>query len=165
MCLSRDEKRSQELSGEALELLGSSDDGHEEEVPEAELRTNREAAEEWKEPPMPGGKVVACESEAGANPFVKRRTESSVTELERGCHVPPVEVSNTEGISLCGAVSWDTKVLPAVHVRSTRVQMAVDDEEEEWLKSVTSRVSCGLQREDEESQLPSRLRKELNSGE
>ena len=32
--------------------------------------------------------------------------------------------------------------------------MAVDDEEEEWLESGTSRVSiCGLQREDEESQL------------
>ena len=58
------------------------------------------------------------------------------------------------------------KVLPAVYVRSTRVQMAVDDEEEEWLESGTSRVSiCGLQREDEESQLPRRLRKELNSGE
>ena len=64
MCLSTDEKRSQELSGEVIEPVGSSDYGHEEEVPEAELRTNREAAEEWKEPPMPGGKMVACESEA-----------------------------------------------------------------------------------------------------
>ena len=67
---------------------------------------------------------------------------------------------------LCGAGSWDTKVLSAVYVRSTRVQMAVDDEEEKRLESGTSRVSiCGLQREDEESQLPRRLRKELNSGE
>ena len=95
MCLLSDEKRSQELSGGALELVGSSDDGHGEEVPEAELRTNREAAEEWKEPPMPGEKVVACESEAGANPFVKRWTETSVTELEEGCCGLPVEVSNT----------------------------------------------------------------------
>ena len=44
--------------------------------------------------------------------------------------------------------------------------MAVDDEEEEWLESGTSRVSiCGLQREDEERQLQRRPRKELNSGE
>ena len=58
------------------------------------------------------------------------------------------------------------KVLPAIHVRSTRVQMAVDDEKEERLESGTSRVSiCGLQREDEESQLQRRPRKELNSGE
>ena len=58
------------------------------------------------------------------------------------------------------------KVLPAIHVRSTRVQMAVDDEEEEWLESGTSRISiCGLQREDEERQLQRRSRKELNSGE
>ena len=58
------------------------------------------------------------------------------------------------------------KVLPAIHVRSTRVQMAVDDEEEERLESGTSRVSiCGLQLEDEESQLPRRLQKELSSGE
>ena len=84
MCLLRDEKRSQELSGGALELVGSSDDGHEEEVPEAELRTNREAAEEWKEPPMPGGKVVACESEAGVKLSLERRIEKSVSELERG---------------------------------------------------------------------------------
>ena len=60
MCLSRDEKRSQELSVEDIEPVDSSDDGHEENVPEAELRTNREAAEEWKQPSMPGGKVVAC---------------------------------------------------------------------------------------------------------
>ena len=42
-CLLRDEKRSQELSGGALELVGSSDDGHEEEVPDAEkpLRLGR----------------------------------------------------------------------------------------------------------------------------
>ena len=43
--------------------------------------------------------------------------------------------------------------------------MAVDDEEEERLESGTSRVSCGLQREDEESQLQMRPWKELNSGE
>ena len=48
MCILRDEKRSQELSGGALELVGLSEDGHEEEVPEAELRTSREAAESWK---------------------------------------------------------------------------------------------------------------------
>ena len=115
---------------------------------------------------MPGGKVIACESGAGAKRFVKRKTETSVTELKRGWCGPPVEVSNTEGISLCGTVSWDTKVLSAVYVRSTRVKMAVNDEEEEWLESGTSRVSiCVLQRKDEESQLPGRLRKELNSGE
>ena len=57
---------SQALSGGALELVGSSDDGHEEEVPEAELRISRETAESWKEQPMLGGKVVACESGAGA---------------------------------------------------------------------------------------------------
>ena len=72
---------------------------------------------------------------------------------------------NTEGISIGGTVSWDMKVLPAIHVRSTRVQMAVDDEEE-WLESGTSRVSiCGLQREDEERQLQMRPRKEPNFGE
>ena len=90
---------------------------------------------------------------------MKRRTETSVTELELGCYVQPVEVS------LCGAVSLDTKVLSAVYLRSTRVQMAVDDEEEEWLESGTSRVSCGLQRDDEERQLQTRPRKEPNSGE
>ena len=115
---------------------------------------------------MPGGKVIACESGDGAKRFVKRKTETSVTELKRWCCGPPVEVSNTEGISIGGTVSWDMKVLPAIHVRSTRVQMAVDDEEEERLESGTSRVSiCGLQREDEERQLQSRLRKELFSGE
>ena len=97
-CLSRDEKRSQELSGGALELVGSSDDGHEEEVPEAELRTSREAAESWKEQPMPGGKVIACESGDGEKRFVKRKTETSVTELKRWCCGPPVEVLNTEGV-------------------------------------------------------------------
>ena len=51
-------------------------------LPEAELQTSREAAEAWKEPPMPGGKVIACESGAGAKRFVKRKTETSVTELE-----------------------------------------------------------------------------------
>ena len=134
-------------------------------MPEAELRTSREAAESWKEQPMPGGKVIACESGDGAKRFVKRKTETSVTELKRWCCGPPVEVSNTEGISIGGTVSWDMKVLPAIHVRSTRVQMAVDDEEEERLESGTSRVSCGLQREDEERQLQMRPRKELNSGE
>ena len=79
MCLLGEVNLRTELSEGALELVGSSDDGHEEEVPEAKLRTNREAAEEWKEPPMPAGKVVACEPEAGANTFVKRRTETSVT--------------------------------------------------------------------------------------
>ena len=128
MCILRDVKRSQELSGGALELVGSSDDGHGEEVPETELRTNREAADEWKEPHMPSGKVVACESEAGANPFMKRMMEMSVTELERGCHVPPVDVSNTDCISRCGTVSSDTKVPTSVYVRSTRVQMTVDDD-------------------------------------
>ena len=59
----------------------------------------------------------------------------------------------------------DMKVLSAIYVRSTRVQMAVDDEEEEWLESGTSRVNCGLQREDEERQLQMRPRKEPNSGE
>ena len=80
--------------------------------------------------------MIACESGAGAKRFVKRKTETSVIEL------------------------------PAIHVRSTRVQMAVVNEEEERLESGTSRVSiCGLQREDEESQLPRRLRRELNFGE
>ena len=131
MCLLRDEKRSQELNGGSLELVGSSDDGHEEEVPETELRTSREAAESWKEQPMPGGKVIACESGDGAKRFVKRKTETSVTELKRWCCGSPVEVSNTEGISIGGTVSWDMKVLPAIHVGSTIVQMAVDDEDEE----------------------------------
>ena len=126
MCLSRDEQRSHELNGGAIDLVCSSDDGHEREVLEAELRTSREAAESWKEQPMPGGKVVACESGAEAKRFVKRRTERSVTELERGCCGLPVEVSNTEGISIGGTVSWDMKVLPAIYVRSTRVLMAVD---------------------------------------
>ena len=45
----------------ALELVGSPDDGHDENVPEAELRTSNEAAEAWKELLMLGGKVVACE--------------------------------------------------------------------------------------------------------
>ena len=72
---------------------------------EAELRTSREAAESWKEQPMPGGKMIACESGDGEKRFVKRKTETSVTELKRGCYVSPVEVSNTEGISLCGEVS------------------------------------------------------------
>ena len=95
---------------------------------------------------------------------MKTKTETSVTELKRGCCGPPVEVSNTEGISLRGTVSFDMKVLPAVYVRSTRVQIAVDDEEEEWMESGTFRVSIrGLQREDEERQLQRRLRKELNS--
>ena len=67
---------------------------------------------------------------------------------------------------MCVAVSLNMKVLPAVYVRSTRVKMAVDDEEEKWLESGTSRVSiCGLQREDEERQLQRRPLKELNSGE
>ena len=113
----------------------------------------------------PGKRCQRKNYELAAKRFVKRKTETSVTELKWGCCGLPVEVSNTEGISLCGAVSWDTNVLSAVYVRSTRVKMAVDDEEEEWLESGTSRVSCGLQREDEESQLPRRLRKELNSGE
>ena len=56
------------------------------------------------------------------------------------------------------------KVISAVYMSSTTVHMTVDDEEEEWLESGTSRVSiCGLQREDEERQLQRRPRKELNS--
>ena len=78
-------QRSTEFGGVALELVGSADKGHGEEVPEAELRTSSKTAVPWKELPMADGKVVAFESEAGVKRFVKRKTKTAVTELERGC--------------------------------------------------------------------------------